>query len=163
MLSDTNDRPLLSPSLKCSLYVFVCTKKIAQQRQQPIHEPQVAGPRLGFSPFGLRGMWRCWASSLRRILAPTPWSCPTTTSPCRSFRGGGDFVVQVFCNLSIIKMWVCHSWVGIILGVAVCWAVMLCLSVAGVWALRATGGRCFASRDDSKCFVFVGKFLERGS
>lgn len=44
--------------------------------------------RLGVSPFchKTRGTWRCWASCLRRIPAPTPWSCPITTSPCRTFR-----------------------------------------------------------------------------
>lgn len=49
-------------------------------------------------------------------------------------------------------MWVCDIWIRIRCVGPVVWC--FCLSVAGVWALRATGGGCFTSRDDPKCFVF---------
>ena len=49
------------------------------------------------------GTWRCWASCRRRILAPTPWNCPTTTSPCRSWWGRWWF------HVNMLTLWVCKK------------------------------------------------------
>ena len=83
------------------------------------------------------GTWRCWASCRRRILAPTPWNCPTTTSPCRSWWGRWWF------HVNMLTLWVfqkCEfATFGLELDVLGLWCVMLlfaCRRSVGVTSHR---------------------------
>lgn len=83
------------------------------------------------------GTWRCWASCRRRILVPTPWNCPTTTSPCRSWWGRWWF------HVNMLTLWVfqkCEfATFGLELDVSGLWCVMLlfaCRRSVGVTSHR---------------------------